>query len=127
MTHKVQKAKVKVKVSKRVSELLDELTYSAIWDKEDIIESHIEGWNSERRKPLNDLSLEEMTTAIFVGYEIEEQVKFPEEVSEGEVNQLVAVFNKHKNSPMFSYGDGVKDGIIRTLAHLNIQVKGINK
>lgn len=123
MTNKKQK----VQVSKKQAELIDELIYNSLWTKEDIIESHIEGWGSVSRQPLNELSLTEMITAIFVGYEIEERVTFPKEVSEGEVGFLVGLFNDVKKSTIFTYEDGIKDGIIRTLTHLNIKVKGINK
>lgn len=120
----------KVTVTKEVAKAIEGLLNSPMWGKpEDILQFHsTQEWSNDGRQCLNALSIQYMANILFGGYEVENPVTLPElkEISKSKVDQLVDDYQKQQGSKLFSYGDGLKDGIDHTLSRLGIKVKGIN-
>ena len=77
-------------------------------------------WETTERTPLNELSLEELATALIVGYEVE---MTSHEVIE---KQFSDCLGSEGLSEERLYDDGFADGIEFTLNTLGITVKGVN-
>jgi hypothetical protein len=76
-------------------------------------------WDGDRA-PLNELDLDTVCRALYVGYEVEDG---PEE----KILKQYQEQNEFKSKfPKTEYHDGHLDGIRITLDVFNIQVKGIN-
>lgn len=126
---KVSKAK-SITVSKEVAKAIEGLLGHVLWGKpEEIMSTHITtGWTSPQRKCLNALSVQDMADILYGGFEVEPSVTFPKvtEIRDSKVEELVGTYKNHRGAGMFTYSDGVKDGIKHTLELLRITVKGIN-
>ncbi|MFJ5713157.1 hypothetical protein [Neobacillus sp. NPDC093127] len=79
-------------------------------DKANVVHWHAQNLWDGNRAPLNDLDLDTVCKALYVGYEIEEG---PEE-------KIKAVYDANNHLPSLQFG------IRYTLKTLNVQIKGIN-
>lgn len=109
----------KLKVSREVADAIERVKIN--FSFEEIIASQIKKnlkgapkWTGYF-KPLNNLSAEQLATALINGYEVEIT---PHEVIAKEYIGLLADTSY--------YGDGFADGIEFTLNTLGIKVKGVN-
>lgn len=90
-----------------------------------IIEYHGADWENESA-PLNELSLDTLIRALYIGYEVEQ-------TPEDSVLELYKEAEHHENENAkerhyqnTQYWSGCKRGIRDTLNTLNIKIKGIN-
>lgn len=105
----------KLKVSRAIADALNHMPVGL--SVSEILKLHVNnpyGWCNES-KPLTDLKLEELATALIVGYEVE--MTPHEEIAKG-YNEYFVGEDK--------YCEGYADGIEFTLNTLGIIVKGVN-
>ena len=113
--HEENAKKNKIILSEEHAGILDRLI-SQGYEKEDIV--HIQskrGWHGTTTKNLLDLTLDEVCTALYVGYKIE---KTKEE-------KVLDLCKRVFEDAMTGYW--YKRGIIETLNTLDIKIKGINE
>jgi hypothetical protein len=79
-----------------------------------VIENHINNIWTGNRKPLNDLSLETVIMALYIGYELEPT---PEE-------KIKSYFKELQDSSFVSKQEA--EGVLRTMALLKIKIEGVN-
>lgn len=111
----------KLKVSREVADAIEKLSDL---DASQILMAHsIEGGWPQKTNALNELSMEQLATALIVGYEVE---KTPHE--------KIAVIYKHhypksrdgSDSTQKYFSKGYVKGIKFTLEKLGITIKGVN-
>jgi hypothetical protein len=115
----------KVMLAKEEIEALESALEISGGDKANVVQWHSTNIWDGKQAPLNDLDLDTVCTALYVGYEIEVG---PEEKIRAyflESEKLHTKFYKEEN-PKHLYIKGTIDGIKDTLNLLNIQIKGIN-
>lgn len=113
----------KVVLPQRVVEVLEDLKKT--WSNVEIITDHAnpEEYWSGTRSPLNEVGLDDLIKALYIGYTIEQTIE----------EQLLERYKKH-NEPKHSgrtelsdvYDKGVANGIYETLDIIGMKVKGIN-
>lgn len=105
----------KLKVSREVADAI-ECVKRECYGFDNAMNIHIKnGWTSEEKMPLSQITAEQLATALIVGYEVETT---PHEVIAKEYIELL--------TDTSYYGDGFADGIEFTLNTLGITVKGVN-
>ena len=113
----------KLKVSREVADAI-ECVKRECYGFNATMNIHIKnGWTSEEKMPLSQLTAEQLATALIVGYEVE---KTPHE--------KIAVIYKHhypksrdgSGSTQKYFSKGYVKGIKFTLEKLGITVKGVN-
>ena len=103
----------KLKVSRAIADAMEKLSDL---DASQILMAHsIEGGWPQKTNALNELSMEQLATALIVGYEVE--MTPHEEIAKG-YNEYFIGEDK--------YCEGYADGIEFTLNILGITVKGVN-
>ncbi|MDE1381174.1 hypothetical protein ACM5ME_20460 [Bacillus subtilis] len=125
----------KVVVTKEVAEALKVSTPSYGWSIGEVIESHLgDDFVSDKRSPLNvskgKISTDDLMKALVNGYEVEKIITLDTEEFEGKTEEELVETNRRisaqlkdkRGSEIFSYGDGVYDGIMFTLSELGIEV-----
>ena len=113
----------KLKVSREVADALNHMPVGL--STSEILKLHANnpyGWYNES-KPLMDLKLEELATALIVGYEVE---MTPHERIAYEYNYHQERAKEEKSGREKWVGKGYVRGVQRTLKNLNITVKGVN-
>jgi hypothetical protein len=100
----------KVMISKEEAAALESALEVNGGDKANVVHWHIQDLWDGKRAPLNELDLDTVCSALYVGYEIEAG---PEE----KVLELYESYN---------VGGGVRMIIKDVINRLNIQIKGIN-
>jgi hypothetical protein len=105
----------KVTLTKPQSDALISALEDCHGDKAHIVEWHRKGVWSSKRKALNDLELDTIIRALYLGYEVQN----PEE-------KVREYFLEHLLASEQKYDAGVLDGIRTTLNYLNILIKGVN-
>jgi hypothetical protein len=106
----------KVLLSKKDAEALESALELNGGDKASVVQWHSRDlWEGDRSQ-LNDLDLDTVCSALYVGYEIEQG---PEE-------KIIEYFQSLDTSREFSEGWHKSIAITKTLNLLNIQIKGIN-
>ena len=110
----------KLKVSREVADAIESLNRNSFTVSTNIQCHADNGWKSAVRAPLNMLSLEELATALIVGYEVE---LTPHEVIERQFCDCLGCEGLGEDR---LYDDGFADGIEFTLNTLGITVKGVN-
>jgi hypothetical protein len=119
----------KVKLTQQQADALEKMFELGINTKSRIIELHVklpDGWK-DHCTPLNDMDLDDLITAIYIGYEVEQT---PEDKVRKTFEYALEQIEKHD----FGHGDNqnaehwksLKSGIIFTLESLNIKIKGVN-
>jgi len=95
--------------------------------KENVLKTHASiqfeergQWKGDNYKYLNEISLEGMAIALYVGYEVEET---PEE----KVLKKLKYVSSEEADFTTEYYCGFMDGIVSVLLAYGIQIKGINK
>jgi hypothetical protein len=76
-----------------------------------------------KREPLNNMELDTLIRALYVGYELEPS---PEEKLAKIFHEAKDFYKKHMVGPSGSFHAGQLEGIVITLDLFNIQVKGVN-
>ena len=113
----------KLKVSRYVADAIESLNRDSFTVSTNIQRHADSGWKSAERAPLNTLSLEELATALIVGYEVE---MTPHE----EIAQLYKYHypkaEKIGNLSEISFSRGYVEGVKFTLEKLDIKIKGVN-
>lgn len=122
----------KVKVSKvqaaAIENWLNEYGVNHEKPKERMLKSHCgNGEWCDGAESLNDLSVEDMAKALYIGYEVEEtpEDKLLEKFGKGRVEAVAAELRKDSEEKSFCMGYGA--GIVDALDTLGIKIKGINE
>lgn len=103
----------KVMIAKEEAVALESALEISGGDKAHIVEWHSKDLWTDKQAELNDMDLNTLCTALYVGYEIEPG---PEE-------KILNHFNGVRGD---NYGIGFREGIKVALANFNIQIQGIN-
>ena len=108
----------KFKVTKELLECLDNATEN--FSKKFIMEHHFRGkeengWISEVYSPLNQLSVNEMYHALYIGYELKETKE----------DFLARIYKSHEKENT-THGEDFCNGIRFALNALEIKIEGIN-
>lgn len=121
----------KVVISKELADLIEERLEFGAFTKETMIQWHLTNFFGDGRK-LNveegNISTEDLVKALYIGYTTPATLdtsKFDNlSSSEREAvnSELVELRNRVQDAPLFSYDDGFKDGIKRTLGKLGIKL-----
>lgn len=115
----------KIKVSRKVADALDYLLATELYkeNRSKILKAQVhneDAWHcSTPAEGLNGVDIMTLATALVNGYEAD---MTPEE-------RLEALYSKHEkqvSTSFNSYSRGITDGILHTLATLDIKVKGVN-
>lgn len=94
---------------------------------DDVIRIHLnDGFTRHDRQVLNQFTTGKVVEMFLYGVEVEKPVVTYGTVNDSHVDALVKEFERRKNADMWSYRDGVNDGITLALGQLNITVEGIN-
>lgn len=119
----------KLVVTSEVKNALDSVIHNASWSDAEIVEMTVQKeWSSKQRVPMNDLSTEDILTAITHGYELKKpQFRTGSRPSDEAVIELVEVYKEKSKDATFSYGDGIADGIRLALRKMNLHVEGITE
>lgn len=121
--HKAENVNVqnKVVLTQAIAEVLEELTNT--WSNAEIITDHAnpEEYWSGNRLPLNDIGLDTLIRALYIGYTIEQTVE----------EQLLEMYEEAYNHAKTSHEtqdwwSGRMDGISTSLDIIGMKVKGIN-
>ena len=99
----------KVLLSKLEAEALESALEINGGDKANVVQWHARDLWESKRAPLNDIDLDTVCRALYVGYEVEQS---PEEKVKNYYNDFTAGYEKAI--------------IVNTLNLLNIQIQGIN-
>ena len=117
----------KIILSKRVAVALEKALSNNFNNKGIVLKTHadilfnedLSRWKGDNYKYLNELSLEDMAIALYVGYEVEET---PEE----KIKEHYDVFtNKEQFLDVFI--NGYELGVKNTLYELGVEIEGINR
>ena len=118
----------KIILSKRVAVALEKALSNNLNNKAIVLKTHadilfnedLSRWKGDNYKYLNELSLEDMAIALYVGYEVEET---PEE----KILIKYEEFKEYQELRLDDFEDGFCVGIEFCLDALGIEIKGINK
>lgn len=100
----------KAMISKKEAEALESALEINGGDKSGVIHWHAQNLFDGKRKPLNDLDLDTVCRALYVGYELEPA---PEE-------QVLKIYNFYRDNGF------AREVIEEVLAALNVEIQGIN-
>lgn len=124
----------KIVLSKHVAVALGKALSNHLNNKEEVLKTHADisinkngKWIGGNFQYLNELSLEQMAIALYVGYEVEET---PEEKLLNVWQSTWDEYNRitdFQNRPGGGYENGFAKGIEKAIDILGIQIKGINK
>lgn len=124
----------KLKVNAELKTALDSvLVDNKTWEKTEIIDMVVTkgGFHSSHRVPLNNMPINELIQAIYVGYELADPKGLAlltlGTPTDRNVDNLVKQFNNNSGHGIFSYQDGIRDGVRLALSTLDVKVTGINK
>lgn len=107
----------KVMISKEEAEALESALEISGGDRANVSQYHgVQGLWTEKREALNDIDLETLNVALYVGYEVE---KDPEE-------KVIEFYQSLDTSREFSADWHISIAVTKTLDLLNIKIKGIN-
>ena len=125
----------KVTVTKEVAKALESVSPSHNWSMGEVMEAHLEnGFVSETRRCLNEgagkISTDDLMKALVNGFKAETIITLDTEEFDGktakdliDVNKNISTTLKSKRgSALFSYGDGIADGIMYVLNELGIDL-----
>jgi hypothetical protein len=99
----------KVMISKEEAEALESALEVNGGDKSSVVHWHAQNLFDGKRKPLNDLDLDTLCRALYVGYELEPS---PEE-------QVLKIYKFYRDNGF------AREVIEEVLAALNVEIKGI--
>ena len=117
-----------MKVSREVADAIERI--KAKFDFEEIIASYVRAKDIDTNyewggchKPLNTLEIEELATALLVGYEVE---MTPYEIIKADYGKALNPRINTPNDYKERFFDGYMSGVEDTLNTLGITIKGVN-
>lgn len=118
----------KVVLTQEQAKVLEKVKSSGDCSRDDIIRIHVTtGWFKER-VAMNEINLDTLVKAVYIGYEVEQTPEellakmYKEKLSPGFVSEVT----KHFENIQQSYYSGWHEGIRVALKTLGIKIIGIN-